>query len=287
MVLALFPAQAIELYAKTGLAFGEAAYISGLHRDTVHDDDRLTVLDFGIRAKPHAKLNVKLDYQSKSHDRYRQTDWDTHKLKLYVHPTPKSEIYFNASHYKKGGVEYLFTQYAKPRAKLSYRGGTLKIGPSYRDKDYHIYDAFDSTAFGAEASYSRHGHYLKLTLDKQDTVDDRYDFEEVKFSWSAPLGQIAGRLGHHKFKARFETRHRDYFAVTSDDETKRSARHKLRGEWSYRLGGGWKLRGRAQMTWRHANIRQAAFNDRYGEMMLIYQSPSRIRGIGDDDSETN
>jgi len=260
-------ARALDLYAKTGTAHYEAAYISGLHNQIETDNDATSIVDIGLRGQPHASLRVKYDFQNTFYRQYDAVDAARHKLKLYWTPLPKTELYLNWSHADRGGAFYLLTQYVKPRIKLPFRGGILKIGPTYRDKDFHVYDNFDSNAWGAEGSFMRAGHVVKLSSLKQDAANDLYDRRSHKFSWKVPMAAV----GPHRLTAFYELHHRDYFAVREDDKTKRWTRHKLRGEWQYKLNHRWKLRARAQMSWHNANLPAGAYNDRYGELVFIYQ----------------
>ncbi len=279
------PAMALELYLKTGPAYGEAAYLTGLHKTTQHFEDAYYVADIGLRGKPVNGLRMKYDYQSKSFDRYSETNWDTHKLKAYWQmPSLSGEIYAAISHYERNNSAYLVTQYFKPRLIKNLRGGALKggvvkFGPTWRDKDFHIYDAFDSTALGAEMTFSRRGHYIKASVLEQDATGTLYDRRTGKVSWQFPMGES----GPHRFKGRVELRQHDYFAVTENDKTSRETRVKWRAEWTRALNTGWSVRARAQYTWRDSNLAETSFDDSYGEVMLIYRGTARI----DDENENN
>lgn len=267
------PVSALELYAKTGLAYGDTAYITGLHKTTRHFADATLVADIGLRGKPVDTLRVKYDYQSKTYDSYTQGDWDTHKLKAYWQmPSISGEVYAALSHYERGDKAYLVTQYFKPRLIKRLRGGVLKFGPTWRDKDFHVYDAFDSTALGAEMTFARRGHYIKASALEQDAVGTLYDRRTQKVSWQFPIG----KSGPHQFKGRVELRHRDYFAVSENDKTARETRARWRAQWSVPLQAGWSVRARAQYTWRDSNLAETSYNDSYGEIMLIYRGSARV-----------
>lgn len=260
-------AQAVELYLKTGLAHGEAAWLFGLHENTVIDDDAYRVLDIGLRGKPADDLRVKYDFKTKTYDRYHAANGEAHRLKLYWTPRAAMELYLDVDYAERDGRFYLLTHYLKPRWVSAARGGTLKIGPTYRHRDFHVYDNFDSTAFGMEASYAKAGHFLKFSALAQDASNDLYDRRTLKTSWKIPLAD----RGRDRFKAYVELRHRDYFAVSQADKTARATRLKLRGEWSRRFGTGWKWRTRLQQSWRDSNLAATSYDDLYGEVMLVYQ----------------
>lgn len=277
LLFAIGSPHAAELYLKTGMAQGEAAWIYGLHENTQIDRDRLAVLDIGFRDNPTDNLRLKYDYRTKHYADYDTIDHEEHRVKLYWTPRPSTEIYMDGSYAERGGRFYLRTQIIKPRWVRPVSGGTLKIGPTYRDRDFHDYDNFDSTAYGVESSFSRRGHFLKASALEQDAANDLYDRRTWKASWKWPLA----KRGDHLFKGYAELRHRDYFAVDQADKTARATRVKLRAEWSRALGNGWKWRSRLQHSWRDSNLPATSYDDLYGEFMLIYQGSGRAENDGE------
>ena len=262
---------ALEFYAKAGLAHDEAAVVTGLHSATQAHADSYAVLDLGLRRQLTPALKLRYDYESKRLDKRPASDWDNNKLKLYWTPAGgavRPELYAAVSHYAYGHDPYLVTQEAKPRLAFGWRGGRAKAGLLYRDKDYHRFDSFDSTAFGFEASFRRNGLYAKLSGYEQDTVRDDFDRRELKVSVSAPFGKPAGPMS---YKWRYELRGRDYFKTTSATQTGHEWRHKLRGEASRRLAGGWRLRTRLQLTDRHTDLAATDYRSWFGEVALIYR----------------
>ena len=278
-------AQAVELYAKTGLAHNEQAQISGLHDATKLRHDGLAVFDIGLRGKPLSSLRLKYDYQSKRHGSLGHNDWDTHKLKGYLSlPDTAASVYLNLSHYAWGHEAYLLTQEIKPRVDLAWRGGTLQPALAFRDKDYHVYDGFDSTAWGTELAYRKAGRYTKLSAYQQDTSNDDYDFREVKAYTTGPLG----RIGRYQFKYRAELGHKDYTHVSDSTLTQYRWTAKLRGEVNRslhaQLGAGWRLRARLQLSQYETNLSANSYQALYGGVMLIYQGSGKRQTDNDENN---